>query len=296
MRTTTSIATVAFFVILAGCAGSSAELQEEPSSATGAFEGDLAADAGRIEGLVTDPSLTPIPGATIGIVKAGITVLSDDAGAFAITNVPPGSYDVSAVALGYQGGARRVEISAGQTATVQFQLEPLAVKEPYLEVIGPFDGYFTLFIGTAIYRGGQPMPDDKYQHDFEMSEGTTSFVGEMRWAPASFASTQHMRMSFSYTERTTAHWFCTGQGPPTVQWVYHMDGGCVDRGQPDPSGLPDDQPKQPSPDIKLRTYAIPPAGEGLTPVNVAFQQKWTGIISLFHDITPEEGYTAFPDA
>lgn len=292
MRTLLIPAAVCVSMFVAGCSGGPGDA----ASATAAFQGDFAPDAGRIEGLVTDTALMPIPGATIGIVEAEITVLSDDAGFFAITNVPPGRYEVNAFALGYQGGARRVDVEAGATATVQFQLELLAVKEPYLEVIGPFDGYFTLFVGTAIFRGGYAFPDDKVQYDFGMSEGTTTFIGEMRWTQATFASTSKMRMSFSYANRTNAHWFCSNQGPPIVQWVYNMNGGCVENGQPSPYGLPASEPQQPSPDIKLRTYAIPPAGEGLQPVNIALQQKWTGIISLFHDLSPPQGYTAFPDA
>ena len=65
---------------------------------------------GRIDGRVTDSSGAVLPGATITIVNTGTglttTQVTDDNGTFTATNLPVGSYTVSAELEGFRRAQR----------------------------------------------------------------------------------------------------------------------------------------------------------------------------------------------
>jgi len=76
---------------------------------------------GAIAGSVRDAATgLPLAGATVSDGTRSAT--SDASGAYAITNVPPGGYTVSASAAGYTGGSQSVSVTAGLTASASFGL------------------------------------------------------------------------------------------------------------------------------------------------------------------------------
>ena len=98
------------------------------------FAGSLVAQptAGRLRGLVTDPSGAVIPGASVSVKNASglaIAVKSDGAGNYDVKNLTPGKYTVSVVAKGFRAAAEEVEVSAGQDKKLDFPLEILAQEE-----------------------------------------------------------------------------------------------------------------------------------------------------------------------
>src|SRR5215471_11845696 len=98
------------------------------------FAGSLVAQptAGRLRGLVTDPSGAVIPGASVSVKNASglaIAVKSDGAGNYDVKNLTPGKYTVSVVAKGFRAAAEEVEVSAGQDKKQDFPLEILAQEE-----------------------------------------------------------------------------------------------------------------------------------------------------------------------
>lgn len=124
-------------VFFAGCSGSTPAPQEVASAPVGTVSADddaTAAEVGAIEGVVTDDELAPIPNATVALAKLAISVRTDPGGAFLFENVAPGSHVVLAQALGFDQGAKKVDVVAGETARVNFELEPVAIGEPYINL------------------------------------------------------------------------------------------------------------------------------------------------------------------
>ena len=89
---------------------------------------------GTIVGNVSDPSHGAVPGAAVKIVNKGTTqewaMTSNELGGFSITTVPPGTYDVSVSASGFQGAAREgVIVTANNVVRVDITLSVGAVSE-----------------------------------------------------------------------------------------------------------------------------------------------------------------------
>ncbi len=90
-----------------------------------------------IRGTVTDAgSGAVISGAQVFVVGTGLGSLSDDRGAYAIGNIPAGSATVRVEHIGYAPLERQVTLTAGQTATVNFQVASQAVGLDEIVVVG----------------------------------------------------------------------------------------------------------------------------------------------------------------
>ncbi|RLF35092.1 MAG: hypothetical protein DRN03_05755, partial [Thermoplasmata archaeon] len=80
------------------------------------------AATGNISGNVTDTSSNPIENATIIVEGTGKSGKTDANGNYEITHIPAGTYTITASANGYDGQSKTVEVKAGETITVNFQL------------------------------------------------------------------------------------------------------------------------------------------------------------------------------
>lgn len=104
-------------------------------------------ETGAVHGVVFDEELRPIPNATVGLRPGGSDastaaasetgferqVVADSAGAFAFSNLSPGTYHVFAVALGFASGTKRVEVVAGKVTETQVLLAQVPSDAPYYE-------------------------------------------------------------------------------------------------------------------------------------------------------------------
>ena len=86
------------------------------------------ASTGSVAGLVTDPSGSVVAKATIVLTdkttNASRTTASNDAGRYAFSNVPPGSYEVSASQTGFNlAKVKDLTVNVGSSLTVDFKLE-----------------------------------------------------------------------------------------------------------------------------------------------------------------------------
>jgi len=90
---------------------------------------------GQISGTVTAAdSGKAISGAT---VTAGTTsVTTNSKGNYTISNLPEGTYTVTASANDYQDASQTVTVSAGKTSTANFSLDPIPNQAPVLNPIG----------------------------------------------------------------------------------------------------------------------------------------------------------------
>src|ERR1051325_2694535 len=79
--------------------------------------------AGVVTGRVTEKGLgAPLAAAQVSVDGTKLGAITDDAGRFTITGVPAGDKHVTARRLGYEAGARSVNVTDGGTATIDFEL------------------------------------------------------------------------------------------------------------------------------------------------------------------------------
>lgn len=87
------------------------------------------AQRGIVRGRVTEASSgRPIPQAQVGIVGTTLGVLTNNDGQYVIPSVPAGQVDVRVVRIGFGSEHQMVTVVSGQTVTVDFTLESVAMK------------------------------------------------------------------------------------------------------------------------------------------------------------------------
>ena len=97
----------------------------------------LAAQDGTVTGTVTAATTgQPINGTQITLMDTQLGGLSNVNGRFLITRVPPGTYTVQAVHVGYGTQTQEVTVSTGGAATVEFSMQVSAVDLDEIIVTG----------------------------------------------------------------------------------------------------------------------------------------------------------------
>ena len=87
---------------------------------------------GTITGRVTDSSGGALIGAQISVQPKGVTAVSDAQGQFFINDLDPGSYTVTVSYVGFKTFTQKVNVTAGQPASIEAKLE---VEAQSLEVL-----------------------------------------------------------------------------------------------------------------------------------------------------------------
>jgi outer membrane receptor for ferrienterochelin and colicin len=91
---------------------------------------------GKLEGRVRDQAGAPIANAQVFIVGSAFNALTNPQGYYFINNVPAGTYNVRAAFIGYKSTqVDGVKMLAGQTITVDVQLEQTAVQIQEITVV-----------------------------------------------------------------------------------------------------------------------------------------------------------------
>ena len=95
-----------------------------------------------LEGTVVDSAGGSTPGATIALqdvsTNAVRSAIADASGAFRLSNLPPGTYDLQVELLGFATYAQRgLVLAVGQTARIHAILQPAAVHEAVLVTAQP---------------------------------------------------------------------------------------------------------------------------------------------------------------
>jgi TonB-linked SusC/RagA family outer membrane protein len=84
---------------------------------------------GTITGRVTDaPTGQPLANAQIGVIGTNLGAQTNGDGQYTIRSVPAGTFQVRALRVGYGELRRSVAVAAGQTATENFQMQPVPVS------------------------------------------------------------------------------------------------------------------------------------------------------------------------
>ncbi len=96
----------------------------------------LAQATGKIEGRVRDQAGAPITNAQVFIVGTAFNALTNPQGYYFMNNVPGGTISVRAAFIGYKSTqVDGVKVLAGQTGTVDIQLEQTAVEIQEITVV-----------------------------------------------------------------------------------------------------------------------------------------------------------------
>lgn len=90
----------------------------------------MAQTVGSISGTVTvEATGDPMHAASVILTPSGRKVDTDESGRFSFQNVPPGNYDIIATSTGLSSGRATVQVTSGETATIDFKLRLARVRE-----------------------------------------------------------------------------------------------------------------------------------------------------------------------
>lgn len=90
--------------------------------------GSGAAQQAAIAGRVTDSSTgQPVAGAQLSVLGSNLGTQTNSNGAYTIRGVAPGTPTVRVLIIGFAEQSKQVAVTAGQTATLNFELAPMAV-------------------------------------------------------------------------------------------------------------------------------------------------------------------------
>jgi len=132
-----------FLACIVGVVGIAIFMWSEPAAAQ--------AGSGTITGTVTDAeTLSPLEGVQVSIPGSGVGALTGTNGSFRLTGVSAGQVRVEARLIGYRTVRKPVTVSAGGTASVDFQLEQSAVKLEELVVTGTAAASRRKELGNAV--------------------------------------------------------------------------------------------------------------------------------------------------
>ncbi len=287
-------------LLFAGCAGGDAKTTptSSPDSPTGLKEVDFDGDGGSIQGSVTDSQVVPIAGAQVALDELGV-VQSDADGAFRFQNVPPGSHTIYASALGFSSAGKKIEVVAGETTTVAFLLEELAVEEGYV-LIDQNEGHICLQVGIAHPTGATPGVYVNFGNlmcpnaglifiGFEIDPGIQAIVTEMVWQQTSGVTSRELRIeNWQGGARSGAftfdHRYGSAAGASPVVLRYGLGDGEAFGGVTNETAAVDN------------AVIVPPDTSKPGGLNIVFDQRTTIYNSMFYGLVPDETYSSLPDA
>ncbi|MFB1484630.1 carboxypeptidase-like regulatory domain-containing protein [Corallococcus sp. RDP092CA] len=106
-------------VVLSAC-GSDSEPSEDP--------GNNEPRPGRVTGVVLSEEGDPLKGFEVTLLETDKTVTSDAQGKFTFESLPPGTYTLMASGPGYEVEQQEVEVEAGMTIAMSFNLKAILVR------------------------------------------------------------------------------------------------------------------------------------------------------------------------
>lgn len=156
-------------VLTAGCASEAPAQQYQEVREADATAAPIR--SGSVVGLVADPALRPIEGATVVVPGMERSVTSDADGRFAFSELPVGAFFLRAEHPGFHPGATEGQVLAGEVVEVRLTLEP-AARDPMVQVF-EFKGFAPLSDGL----GESSCPACTWQ--FEVGPDAEALVMEM---------------------------------------------------------------------------------------------------------------------
>lgn len=292
---------LALAFLLAGCSG-------RPAGPGDGIPEPTAAAPGGISGVVVDEALRPIERATLELVGANRTTESDAGGAFAFTDVEPGTHFLRASHPLFDSAQHTVEVSADGSpgATVKVQLNRVIFASPYAQ-IQKFDGFLVCSIGFFVYAseecgegvgvpcevpvlgcsrvGGQG--NNHAQWDFYVDGPfIATLVIEMTWESTSPTLTE---FELNVANDWTCDPFCNGEqlnvtrGPSPLYATVDFPRELEDK---------DGTPIELTEDTRFSTFVWPNWGHGNPgQADVAVNQPFTQFATAFYYLPAPDGWS-----
>ncbi|MBN8226938.1 carboxypeptidase regulatory-like domain-containing protein [Corallococcus macrosporus] len=83
---------------------------------------------GRVTGVVLTEEGAPLKDFDVTLLETGKTVTTDAQGKFTFESLPPATYGLSASGPGYDGAIQEVEVEAGMTVAMSFNLKATVIR------------------------------------------------------------------------------------------------------------------------------------------------------------------------
>lgn len=92
---------------------------------------------GKLTGRITDNiSDEPLPGANIILENTSFGAAADADGRFSIINMPPGTYSLSVMMIGYKTiQMKDIQISTNRTSSFDFKMEQTVIEGDVVQVV-----------------------------------------------------------------------------------------------------------------------------------------------------------------
>jgi hypothetical protein len=327
MRWSSATAAALVLVLLSGCSGSGSGSGSGVTEVEGVVTADFSevevkvgADRGAIRGVVVDPSITPIPGASVTVAADNRTSTTDQVGRFVFDDLRPGTYFLHVRKDNYHPTQVSVEVEAGvaEPPIVKVQLQPLFDQKPFVQQV-THKGFFTCSQAGAspIYSSSNCVTDpcprvmdpsdcnglpskaldnvtsQEREWHSDVGPGWQSLVFEMTWEPTSQGTSARLGMVVSTykPERDPAHSFANvaSAAPLRIQLdlgVEHESAATVE-----PVMVPEEGLQRMSYFVSVR----PPEGSVCAvlcaPPGAAVNQDFQVVLSQFYYGKPPEGWS-----
>lgn len=299
--------------VLSGCVGGS---DVGPSAIDGG--GEREAGSGAIQGLVTDEEGLPVEGVQVTILALDRSVTTGPSGEYTFENLPAGTYQVFFAKLGYESLGRMATVAEDDTAVLNVVLGFIEVDEIYHVVYGPYSGYVSCaYVKPGIAHVPHSLVNGSWsgncnflnvnnllgeQHNVLEIEpdqdNIWAVIGEMRWTQTAAGTADSFALFFTHEDGYGRDWWCQANGQSPIQFAYHVNETkrLCDREGSDPDGEPStDHVLHLTAFLDFQTYDVTQPST-LGPPNVAFQQRYESIGTIYYGEDPVLPYTAFPDA
>jgi iron complex outermembrane recepter protein len=99
------------------------------------FATRLAAQAGTLQGTVSDSGGTTLPNASVSVEGTGLRATTGANGGYEVRGVPAGTYTVRARLIGFQAGIQRVTVAGGDVVRQDFTLGRSTVQLAPIDVV-----------------------------------------------------------------------------------------------------------------------------------------------------------------
>jgi phosphatidylinositol-3-phosphatase len=189
---------------------------------------------GSITGHVTDSSSgAAISGALVSY--GGGSTTTDSTGAYALSNVPAGTYTVTASQTGYANQSKSIQVTAGATATLDFQLTATTTgsgaitgKVTNVSTGGAIAG------STVTYSGGSATTDTNGNYilsnvaagTYNVTATRTGYISETKSATVASGATTTLNFAMA-TGGKIAGTVTSSAGAAIAGATVHISGGAV---------------------------------------------------------------------
>ncbi|MDX1611576.1 MAG: carboxypeptidase-like regulatory domain-containing protein, partial [Candidatus Thermoplasmatota archaeon] len=146
-------------------------------------------ETGAVQGVVTDPAIQPVVGATVTILETQDTATTASDGSFAISDVKPGTYTVQVEAEGFIGSENEVTVTSGKVAVLDMVIAHVPSVTPYMQ-----QQEFTGFVECSIRAGvgfaacgavnlvaGGNATNDRFIFYWQLDPHLWQMVSEIQW-------------------------------------------------------------------------------------------------------------------